>query len=59
MSFSQQRQEEEAGWGKRCSKQWSSTAWKTQKEGNTAWKIQEEGQARQIWKEGVTVTVLP
>lgn len=56
MSYSQQWQEEEAGWGKRHSKQWGSAARETKKEGNATRQIQEEqGQAWQIWKEGVTV----
>lgn len=59
MSYSRQWQEEEVGWGKRCSKQWSSPARETKEEGNATWQIQEEqGQARQIWKETVNGAAL-
>lgn len=54
MSYSQQRQEEEVGWGELHCKQWRFLAWETKKEGNAAWQVQEEqGQAQQIWKETV------
>lgn len=59
MSYSRQWQEEEVGWGKRSSKQWSSPARETKEEGNATWQIQEEqGQARQIWKETVNSAAL-
>lgn len=59
MFYSRQWQEEEVGWGKRYSKQWSSPARETKEEGNATWQIQEEqGQARQIWKETVNSAAL-
>lgn len=58
MFYSQQWQEEKAGWGKRYTKQWDFWARETKKEGNATRQIQEEqGQAQQIWKEVFTVNV--
>lgn len=59
MSYSQQWQEEEVGWGELCSEQRSFPAWETKKEGNATRQIQEEqGQAQQIREETVNSAAL-